>query len=92
MLFETMKDDIAKSKGIKAGKDAMNLLLVRPFDVIYKGDRYPVLMVRVDGSGSRSYAIPNTEESSVESSSHEPLRWIAERWIDKVLPYDIKQG
>jgi len=88
MLFETVKGDIAKSKGIKSGKDSMNLLLVRPFDVQFKGERHPVVMVKVDSAGNRHYAVPSDEENT--SQTQEPLRWITERWIEKVFPYDIK--
>ncbi|MDP8206086.1 MAG: hypothetical protein P9L92_05425 [Candidatus Electryonea clarkiae] len=63
----------------------MSILLVRPFDIMFKGERYPVLMVRVDNAGSRSYAIPAKEDSEHD----EPLKWIGERWVEKVLPYDI---
>ncbi len=87
MLYEQMRDEIAKSKGKTPGKSNMNLLLVRPFDIVYKGERYPVIMARVDSSGGRSYAIPNDEEST--ATSHEPLRWVAERWVEKVIPYDV---
>ena len=84
MLFETVKSDIAKSKGIKAGKEPMNLLLVRPFDVIYKGERHPVIMVKADSAGNRHYAIPQIDET--ETNVHEPLKWITERWIEEVVP------
>ncbi len=88
MLYEQMKDAIAKSKGQTSGKSNMNLLLVRPFDIVYKGERFPVIMVRVDSSGGRSFAIPNDEEST--AANNEPLRWVAERWVEKVIPYDVQ--
>lgn len=37
MLFENVKSDIAKANRPKGGVDAMSLLLIRPFEVIYKG-------------------------------------------------------
>ncbi|MBZ0265092.1 hypothetical protein K8I28_10520 [bacterium] len=62
----------------------MSLLLIRPFEVMYHGERYPVVMVRVDASGNRLYALPNKEKSDPP----EPLKWVAERWIEEVLPLD----
>ena len=91
MLFETIKDDIRQSKEIKkrTGSDSMSMVLVRPFDIQYKGERHPVVMVRIDNAGTRLYAIPSAEEQT--EGTREPLRWIAERWVEKVLPYEIQR-
>lgn len=85
MLFENVKSDIAKANRPKGGVDAMSLLLIRPFEVIYKGERHKVVMVRTDPTGNRFYAIP-THTSTSENP--EALKWIAERWIEQVIPLE----
>lgn len=84
MLFENLQRERKTSN--KAGSEEMSLLLVRPFDIMYKGDRYPVLLVRVDSAGNRHFAVPNAEEEARQSN--EAFKWIAERWIDLVIPAD----
>lgn len=88
MLFENVKSSVDKGsrKGAGKGGSMGSLLLIRPFDVVYKGKEYPVLMVRVDSSGNRHYAVPNDDESA----QGEPLRWIAERWIEKMIPKECQ--
>ncbi len=83
MLYENMKPYLKDQSGKNAGKDSMSLLLVRPFDIVYKGKQYPVIMVRVDTAGNRHLAVPNDDETS-----NDAFLWIAERWIDKVIPSD----
>ncbi len=84
MLFENVKTEIAKSKGVRGGDDYMSLLLIRPFEVVYKGNQYKVVMVRADNVGNRFYAIPSDEITDPP----EALKWIAERWIEKIIPLD----
>ncbi len=79
-LYETLHGEAGKSTG--KGSTAMSgLLLVRPFDIKVKGARHQVLMVRIDASGQRLYAIPGSGENDLQDHT-EALRWVGERWVE----------